>query len=43
MRGKEEYLDPGMIDSKYGHTVIQPSFSHWTVAYALSLNGKLLY
>ncbi len=39
MRKGEELFEP-IIDKKYGHTLVQPSYSYWTVAYALSLNGN---
>lgn len=38
MNSKVESWNPE-FNFKAGHGIINPSFSHWTVAYALSLNG----
>ena len=36
----ESWLE--MVQNKMGYGLKVPSFSHWTLAYALSLSGRLI-
>jgi hypothetical protein len=41
MRSNEEFLFDGISMNQY--RIIKPSYSHWTVAYALTYNGIFFF